>query len=325
MNKFVRNLLTEWRRLELPFEGETVVVAVSGGADSTALLLALDDLKSRKKLEHEFIVAHLNHKLRGKESDLDAKFVRKLASNCGLEFVSACTGLDGNGDLEQRARNARHAFFAAVAKAEKARLVVTGHTVNDQAETFLLNLIRGSGIDGLKAMPTERQLSKSSKATLVRPLLSWATREATEQFCREQKVRFRRDRMNNDQKFTRVRIRKSILPALAKINPKIVDTLARTATLFQEHGHFPQRSAAKTNKLSVSELKELSSGDLNSVIRAWLTANRGNSRALALKHIEAVARLVNSRKSGRIVELPGGDTVVKGGGHLAFRHIKLEY
>jgi hypothetical protein len=104
-----------------------------------------------------------------------------------------------------------------------------------------------------------------------------------------------------------------------------VNTLARTATLFQEHGDVPQRSAAKTNKLSVSELKELSSGDLNSVIRAWLTANRGNSRALALKHIEAVARLVNSRKSGRIVELPGGDTVVKGGGLLAFRHIKLEY
>ena len=95
VRKFVRKLITEWRRLDLPFEGENVVVAVSGGADSTALLLALADLRDRKKLTHEFAVAHFNHKLRGKESDADEQFVRNLSKVYGFEFVSGSGMLSG--------------------------------------------------------------------------------------------------------------------------------------------------------------------------------------------------------------------------------------
>ena len=325
VHRFVRNLITEWRRLGLPVEGECVIVAVSGGADSTALLVALADLRDRKKLAHEFVIAHFNHKLRGPESDDDERFVKKLADEKIFKFVSGSGNLKGKADLEQRARAERYAFLKNVADEKSAALVLTGHTLNDQAETFLLNLIRGSGVDGLRAMRARRPLSEN--VILLRPLLLWARREDTEQYCRENTMRFRKDRMNDDRSFTRVKIRKEVLPKLAEINPKIVETLARTSELLavSPDDNICRSSGDSYSKLKLKDLRKLSENELTTHIRSWLRERRGSLRGITLKHIEAVARLVNSPKSGRIVELPGGGQVVKGGGELAFRHIKLEY
>jgi len=322
VHKFVRNLITEWRRLNLPFDGETVIVAVSGGADSTALLLALADLKKRKKLDLEFIAAHFNHRLRGKESNSDEAFVRKLAKGAVFKFYSGSGSLKGTSNLEERARNVRYEFFAKLAKQSKAVLVLTAHTMNDQAETIMMNLVRGTGIDGLVGIRKVRPLETGSKIQLVRPLLAWAKRTDTENFCLENKVAFRLDAMNDDLTFTRVRIRKSVLPLLAEINPKIVETLSRTAELLQplDKG----KITTVNGSIKLADLSDLSKNELYSHLRAWIGENRGNTRGLQLKHIEAVARLVNSPKSGRLVELPGGDSVIKHGGRLDFRHIKLE-
>ena len=322
MHKFVRNLITEWRRLNLPFDGETVIVAVSGGADSTALLLALADLKKRKKLDLEFIAAHFNHRLRGKESNSDEAFVRKLAKGAVFKFYSGSGSLKGTSNLEERARNVRYEFFAKLAMQRKAVLVLTAHTMNDQAETIMMNLVRGTGIDGLVGTRKVRPLETGSKIQLVRPLLAWAKRTDTENFCLENKVAFRLDAMNEDLTFTRVRIRKSVLPLLAEINPKIVETLSRTAELLQplDKG----KITTVNGSIKLADLSDLSKNELYSHLRAWIGENRGNTRGLQLKHIEAVARLVNSPKSGRLVELPGGDSVIKHGGRLDFRHIKLE-
>jgi len=322
VHKFVRNLITEWRRLNLPFDGETVIVAVSGGADSTALLLALADLKKRKKLDLEFIAAHFNHRLRGKESNSDEAFVRKLAKGAVFKFYSGSGSLKGTSNLEERARNVRYEFFAKLAKQSKAVLVLTAHTMNDQAETIMMNLVRGTGIDGLVGIRKVRPLETGSKIRLVRPLLAWAKRSDTENFCLENKVAFRLDAMNDDLTFTRVRIRKSVLPLLAEINPKIVETLSRTAELLQplDKG----KITTVNGSIKLADLSDLSKNELYSHLRAWIGENRGNTRGLQLKHIEAVARLVNSPKSGRLVELPGGDSVIKHGGRLDFRHIKLE-
>ena len=322
MHKFVRNLITEWRRLNLPFDGETVIVAVSGGADSTALLLALADLKIRKKLDLEFVAAHFNHRLRGQESNADEAFVRKLAKGAVFKFYSGSGSLKGTSNLEERARNVRYEFFAKLAKQSKAVLVLTAHTMNDQAETIMMNLVRGTGIDGLVGTRKVRPLETGSKIQLVRPLLAWAKRTDTENFCLENKVAFRLDAMNEDLTFTRVRIRKSVLPLLAEINPKIVETLSRTAELLQplDKG----KITTVNGSIKLADLSDLSKNELYSHLRAWIGENRGNTRGLQLKHIEAVARLVNSPKSGRLVELPGGDSVIKHGGRLDFRHIKLE-
>ena len=158
MHSFVRNFITEWRRLDLPFTGETVIVAVSGGADSVSLLLALHELKKSAKLELRLVAAHLNHQLRGAESDADEDFVRHLTTNLKIELALHREHISHEGNLEQNARITRYRFLGETAKSLHAFAVLTGHTVNDQAETFLLNLIRGSGIDGLSGMKVIREL-----------------------------------------------------------------------------------------------------------------------------------------------------------------------
>ncbi len=360
MHKFVRSLITEWRRLDLPFADETLVLAVSGGADSLSLLLALEDLIKRKKLTLRVVAAHFNHRLRGAASDADEEFVKHIAAERGFELAIGHGRPVSKGNLEQEARNARYEFLTRTAENLNAGRVLTAHTMNDQAETFLLNLIRGSGIDGLSGMRTKRELRdaetrgsgnsendqitddkgetdrfaaspllpfSSTPPLLIRPLLRWAKRADTENFCRASGVEFRYDTMNEDMSFKRVRVRKMLLPMLAEFNPKIIETLASTANLMSEPRaaatRFPS-SAKPPDTLSVRELMLLSPNDLNQTLRSWLKARRGSLRAISLKHIEAIEQLIKSQKSGRIVELPGNGLVRKHGGRLSFDNIKVD-
>lgn len=333
MHKFVRNLLTEWRKLDLPFADRTFLVAVSGGADSAALAAALADLKKRKKLELRLVVAHFNHDLRGAESERDAEFVRELAETLGFEHASARGKISRKGNLEQNARIARYEFLCETAVNFRADGILTAHTVNDQAETFLLNLIRGSGVAGLAAMkplisnydPPSARPNPPARIALARPLLRWAARAATEEFCRFNEIEYRRDAMNEDPGFRRVKIRKVLLPVLKEFNPKIIETLAKTAGLMQtEKAGSTENPQTENPFLILKDLKNLSKSTLYDLLRAWLETNRGNLRGLELKHIEALERLIDSRKSGRIVELPGGKIVVKEGGKLFLREKIIE-
>jgi tRNA(Ile)-lysidine synthase len=321
MDKFVRSLITEWRKLGLPFDGETVIVAVSGGADSMSLMLALHELRSRKKILNRTIVAHLNHRLRGKESDEDEAFVREHADRLGFEFVSKSARLPKTGNLEQNAREARYKFLLGVAIKNKAFAVLTGHTQNDQAETFLLNLIRGSGPDGLAGMKAVRDMDGG--ILLIRPLLSWATRSDTEGFCEAKGVVARTDRMNDDEKFSRVRIRKNILPLLAEMNPAIIKTLAQSADLMRKNGDVELETPTSAN-LPLKDLNSMDQTKLYATLRSWLRIRRGTLRGLGLEHIQAVERLITSRKSGRTVELPAGGRVIKHRGELSYNDIKVE-
>ena len=319
----------------MPFGGETMIVAVSGGADSTALLLALNDLRQRKKLDIRFVVAHFDHGLRGDESDADAEFVRSLADELGFEYLSQKGNVQKTGNLEQNARNARYDFLFDAAAKEKAYAVLTGHTLNDQAETFLINLIRGSGPDGLSAMPAIRELSLKqtddapphAKPLLVRPLLRWAFRDDTEEFCRSLNIDFRTDRMNNDRSFTRVRIRQELIPLLETFSPKIVRTFAKTAELLKQNADIEQnilKDLACQTFLEIRRLSELKKVERYSVIREWLRHNRGHLRGVGMDHIEAIERLALGKKSGRIVEIPVFQSVVKKDGRLGLRQIEVE-
>ncbi len=357
MDKFTRNLITEWRRLKLPFADETFVVAVSGGADSVALMLALEDLKRRGKLNLRVVIAHFNHDLRGAESVEDAEFVRRLTIKYNYEFVCKVQNSEvkienQTGNLEQNARRARYEFLAETAENLNADGVLTAHTLNDQAETFLINLIRGSGLDGLGGMKLIRNLdlnmqdskfedeseiqNPKSEIKLIRPLLNWAKREDTENFCHLNKTEFRFDAMNEDLKFNRVRVRKILLPLLKEFNPKIVETLAQTSGLLRESAeqisvinyqlsknHKPKIKNHKPNLL-LSDLIDVFPAMRRLILRDWLQNNRGNLRRLELKHIEAVENLIFSRKSGRVVELPDGEIVTKNGGKLYFQKTKVE-
>lgn len=156
----------------------------------------------------------------------------------------------------------------------------------------------------------------SSPLLLIRPLLSWARHERTEQYCHDNHIEYRYDTMNDDTAFKRVQIRKILLPLLEDMNPKIVETLASTALLMQnlpaERNHLPQ-----TDELILGEMKLMQKPQLYDAIRSWLRTRRGNTRRLQLKHIQAIERLIFSEKSGRTVELPGGK-VVKSQGKILY-------
>lgn len=334
MHDFVRKLITQWRRLELPVAGETLVVAVSGGADSLSLLLALNELKQRDKLQNRIIVAHFNHRLRGDASDSDEHFVAAITSKLGIELSIGRSSAKPAANIEQSAREERYAFLTKTALNVNAGLVLTAHTINDQAETFLMNLIRGSGVDGLSGMKTVSGLQyrvqgsesgQNPEIKLIRPLLSWAKRSETEGFCREMGIEPCHDTMNEDTAFKRVRIRRILLPLLVDFNPNIVEVLANTALLLGDSRSSLDKGNRNvtTDELGLWSLSQSSETEVYEAVRDWLCHMRGNTRQLGLKHIKAVARLAFSTKSGRVAEIPGG-RVVKSGGRLRYEDNKVE-
>jgi len=325
---FERHLITQWRSLELPAAGVTVVVGVSGGADSLSLLLALHSLRKQEKLAIRIVAAHFNHGIRGGESDDDEEFVRSITSRLGVELaVGHAHGLTRGADVEQRARAARYEFLARIAENVKAFAVLTAHTMNDQAETFLMNLLRGSGPRGLQGIKPKRLFTREYGADrkrtaenilLIRPLIGWAKRLDTEAFCHECDVAYRYDSMNEDTAYRRVHIRKILMPLLADINPNIIETLSRTALLMQGLP-LPHIPWADEDEPLIAPLREMSENERLDAVRVWLEARRDSTRSLGLKHVQAVVSLALSEKSGRRAELPGGFSVVRSRGRLIFK------
>jgi tRNA(Ile)-lysidine synthase len=336
INQFPRSLLTEWRKLRLPVSGETVVVAVSGGADSTALLLAIAELKTSNKLFTDICVAHLDHKLR-KSSTRDSKWVADLATKLGFRSVIGRSKVAENareaGDnLEQAARKARYDFLERTAKRVSAQYVLTAHTMDDQAETVLLRLMRGSAGTGLGGMEAMRSLTKGGSIKLVRPLL-WARRTDTEDYCRIRKTEFLVDEMNDDQKFARVKVRKQLLPLMHSFNNRIVEALSRTATqlredgavLFNDSGALLRQAAVasegdetETPVLDVKVLADAPPALRRRALRQWISEARGSARRLEMVHLSAVEKLLEGNAGGRVVELPSGGRVRRRRNRLEF-------
>lgn len=335
MSAFARRLLTEWQLLDAPLEDARVVVAVSGGADSTALLLAFDELLKAGQLALSLTIAHLDHGLRGAAGRADAVWVTKLARELGYEIKQGSVdvkeqAVERSDNLEQAARRARYQFLADAAHECGARAVLTGHTMDDQAETVLLRLLRGSGADGLGGMEFVRPVEAGSEVLLVRPFLGWATRARTEEYCRERNVEFRSDEMNEDERFARVRVRKVLLPLLQTFNKRVTEALARTATLLREDALILNSAAAELLAaasteatsddapplLRVSALLAAPSALRRRALRQWLAAGRGNLRRLEMVHLLAIEGLLVGERGGRVIELPGGATVSRKRGLL---------
>lgn len=337
LSQFSSLLYSEWRKLKLPIDDDTIVVAVSGGADSTALLLALHELKNSSKLRINICVAHLDHKLRPASAG-DAKWVAGLAEKLGYESVIGRSKVaeiaSSNSDnLEQAAREARYAFLERTAKRKSATYVLTGHTMDDQAETVLLRLMRGSAGSGLGGMEQVRPLGKSKSIKLVRPLL-WARRSDTEAYCRLRKTEFLTDEMNADQKFARVKVRQQLLPLMQSFNNRIVEALSRTASqlredaavLLNDSDALLRRAAVldhvedETGRpaLDVKVLAGAPPALRRRALRQWISEARGNARRLEMVHILAVEKLLEGTAGGRVVELPGGLRVKRKKGRLEF-------
>jgi tRNA(Ile)-lysidine synthase len=222
----------------------TALIAVSGGADSVVLLRLLVEL--RLSGQGRLVVAHFNHRLRGPESDADQQFVEDLAALLGLQVVmgaaaSDLTAVAGGIGLEAAARQARYDFFAAAAAEQGARYVATAHTADDQAETVLLNILRGTGLAGLAGIPRIRQLSTGT--TVIRPLLD-ATRDEVLSYLREIGQAFREDSTNAELHFTRNRVRNELLPLLERdFHRSARQSLLRLAQVASQTTDFLNREA----------------------------------------------------------------------------------
>ena len=308
------------------------MVAVSGGADSSALLLALDELIKREKLRLAPVVAHLDHGLR-KESRKDAEWVAKLAKALGYQTATARANLrtrlkkgpsarKPERNLEQAARNARYEFLHQTARKNDSTFVLTAHTLDDQAETILMRLLRGSSAEGLSGTSTVRELAPGSQVKLVRPMISWARRADTEDYCARRQIDFRVDEMNHDETFSRVRVRKQLLPLMKSFNNRIVEALNRTATLLNEDSvaltdaanqllDLASQAAGKNSEtnlrtLSVDILSQAPAAVRRRALREWISRSRGDLRRIEMIHLVAVEKLLKGEKGGRVAELPGG-------------------
>jgi len=260
MNKFGQKSVTgkvykEIIKNNLILPGEKIAVAVSGGADSVCLLSVLLELKD--KLNIGLSACHFNHRLRGSESDMDEKFVADFCRQRGIECIIDRAKKDNAYKNEDEARNARYAFFQNLLAGEHADKIAIAHNQNDQAETVLLRLIRGSGFQGLKAIPRARE-------KFIRPLLT-ISRSEIEKYLADRDIHYRTDGSNSDIVYARNYIRHQILPEISKINPNIVETLAESAGIFaDDYDYLEARAREALTKLMSEKRSDLVALDYKS-------------------------------------------------------------
>lgn len=324
--------------------GDRVGVAVSGGADSVALLLLL--LELCEKLGIVLSVVHFNHKLRGNASDSDEKFVAKLAAKLGLEFHSTSADIakkakKERANLEDAARRARYDYFRSLADSGACSRIAVAHTADDQAETVLAHILRGTGLAGLGGI-------HPVAGSIFRPLLGFRRAELRA-YLRSKRQNWREDTTNRDTKRLRARIRKKLLPLVEKqFQPAIVEHLTTLADLAREdeallEGLARQRIASVVRKcdgilhLPVDDLLAAhSKGGFNTeltenpekngsmaltkrLVRHIVEETKSGQGQLGARHVDAVLELARSGKNGSWLTLPGGVEVRKDRETLVFR------
>jgi tRNA(Ile)-lysidine synthase len=320
----LKNLVAQIQRQRLFQTGETVVVAVSGGADSVALLDLLTRLEDEKL---RLVVAHLNHGLRGAESDADQEFVRLLAARYGLPFELqrvdvAALSQSCRLSLEDAGRRARYLFFAETAKTHGAASIALAHHRDDQAETVLIRLLRGAGGGGLSAM------GNGSQGMLKRPLLQ-VSRAELELYLKGRGLSWRTDASNADTAILRNSIRHELIPFLRKYNPKITERLAATAEILACDEELLERLTGTAYDrlvrpdpaglaLAVADLIREPRGLRLRLYRRALSELRGDLRHIGLAHLEAIDRLAASSRPNCRIKLPGDCFVARSYGSLLF-------
>lgn len=334
-----QSVLQHIRNAAMLAPGDRVGVAVSGGADSVALLRILERIHA--DLGISLSIVHFDHQLRGGESDGDAEFVSALAGSCGLDFVlqreDVAAAAERHGwNIEDAARTLRYAFFQRVIDQGRATRIAVAHTADDQAETVVSHLIRGTGPAGLGGI---HPVAGSALGTIVRPLLSFR-RSALRSHLEALGQTWREDSSNADLHRMRARIRAQLLPVLERdFSPRIVDHLCELARLSREEELFwsalveeryrslvQSKVQSRDQALCVSVMdlldplrhsdngpvtREQNRDDALSrplterFIRRLYEGVRGDRRGLCSDHVEQVIRLATRSTSGHRIELPG--------------------
>ena len=291
-------VLAAIKRSELIKEGQKVTVALSGGADSVALLHCLLSLKDQLCITVS--AAHLNHGIRGQEADEDQVFCRDLCHRWGVELVEKRVDVPGEcrktgESVETCARRLRYEFFDTLS----TDVVATAHTASDNAETMLFNLARGCGINGLTGIPAKN-------GRVVRPMLD-VTRDEVEEYCSAHSLDFVTDSTNLSDEHTRNFIRHNLVPNMKRVNSSFEENAGRTAALLKSDAEFLTGMAAslyakylKNDCLSL-EVADLPQSLLSRVASYYLEASVGSRDG---KHIDALVDLI--KQGNGIIQLPNG-------------------
>lgn len=307
----------------------TVVAAVSGGADSLCLLYLLREWAP--VLPFRLHVAHLNHGLRGPAADADADFVAQLAQAWGLSATIgqrdvARLAAENKFGLEEAARHARYSFLAEVAHLTGAAKIAVGHHANDQAETVLMRFLRGSGVTGLRGMLPATPLPdyrpqhptpEDAVPLLIRPLLA-VPKTDIEAYCREHGLSPRQDASNTDPIFLRNKVRREILPLLKTVNPNIVQSLQNTAQLMAADHEVLQKEADRAWKFVTKsqtpqairfdrhDWRVLPVSTQRKILRRAIAELAGTPFNIDFTHIQQSRALIETGTTGKQRPLPHG-------------------
>lgn len=306
------------REQRLVSRQQKLVVAVSGGPDSVCLLHLL--AKLQEELGIALHVAHLNHQLRGADSEADAQYVADLARQLALPAtiderdVKAYQARERL-SLEEAAREVRYNFLAEVADCIGAERVAVGHTLDDHVETILMHLIRGSGTRGLRGLqPSSRWQSPGGSLTVIRPLLE-ISRQETAEYCQQHQLMPRLDASNLSLSPLRNRIRQQLLPKLRSYNPRVTEALLRTARIAADDLAFLDKEVTRlwgevaqekenTIVLDKEKFLELPSALKRHLLRTSVEKLIGNLKDIEARHIEEILSALN-KPAGKRISLPG--------------------
>ena len=321
MSELYERIKTYAIRHNLLCTGDRVLVAVSGGPDSVALLHLLHELKDELRLDLE--IAHLEHGIRGEEAKRDAKFVEILAGELKLPFHLRNVDLPRmksealKGNLEALGRAERYRFFADVAVSRKLSKVATAHTQDDQAETVLMWFLRGAGLTGLSGIaPCQRIETPGEKAlavTVVRPLLD-LSKDEIRQYLRGRGYNYRTDQSNQDATYLRNWIRLDLLPKIReRAGDRFSARLSQQAALLGDEDALLKKLtlrayasvSAGRNLLRNAFLKEPTAVQRR-ILRHWIEETRGHLRGIDFVHIEALLRLIDEGPVQGKLAIPGG-------------------
>ncbi len=316
MNKFQKSI----ENYNMLVCGDSVLVGVSGGPDSMGLILFLMEI--RKKYSLGLGIAHINHNLRGKESDRDEKFVRDFACKTGIPFFPATKDVSSIAkknklSLEEAARNVRYSFYEEICEKHNFSKTALAHNCDDNAELVLMNLLRGSGPKGLSGIPMKRN------GSIIRPLIDFSKHEILN-YLEFKNQDYVIDSSNNDLYFLRNRIRHSLIPFLEKeYNPSITDSLNRLSHIIRDEDQWMEKEIShvfekalikhENNEIQLDyyALSDLHRAVLRRIIRMAIKKIKGNLKRITLKHIDASMALIESADPGKSLDFPGRIRIIK--------------
>jgi tRNA(Ile)-lysidine synthase len=314
MTHFLKNI--EQVLKELIATGDKVLVGVSGGADSIALLHVLHRFSQVQN--YSLIVAHINHMARGKDSDADARFVESVAEELKLPFhlKKIDVGIERlklKTSFQDAARIIRYQFFEETLQSVGGNRVVLGHTADDQVETILINIVRGTGLKGLAGIPQVRDC-------IIRPFLKFY-RKDLDIYLKENDFSFREDSSNSDKKYLRNRIRHELIPHLETYNPSIKKCLQEMSEITREDDSllsqtttniFKQKLDTDNEKKITWDIEDFQSYPIalrHRLVREIFCHISGDMQAITSHHVQQVIKLFNSPKVGKVINIPRGVSV----------------